>query len=131
MRQRYGQACLLVTLMLLAPLAGCFGEGEENGPRSTSDVIVTPEVLTGGVFQGLTIAAETDLSAFVPYLIKNQETGFVQNSTVVDLKEGESILLSVLAPPPDRHSRRADRGLRTRALAHSCPRGIMENLVRP
>jgi len=99
MRQRYGQACLLVTLMLLAPLAGCFGEGEASGPRSINDVTVTPEVMIGGVFQGLTIDADTDLAAFVPYLIKNQETGFVQNSTVVDLKAGESVLLTVLAPP--------------------------------
>ena len=29
-----------------------------------------------GVFQGITIEAETDLSAFVPYLILNQDTGF-------------------------------------------------------
>ena len=29
----------------------------------------------------------------------NEDTGFVQNSTVVDLKAGESVLLTVLAPP--------------------------------
>ena len=99
MRQRWGQAGLLVALMLLAPLAGCFGEDGAGGPRSANDVVVTPEIFTGGVFQGITLAADTDLSAFIPYLIQNKETGFVQNSTVVDLREGESVLLSVLAPP--------------------------------
>jgi hypothetical protein len=36
---------------------------------------------------------------YVPYLILNPDNGFVQNSTVVDLKAGESVLLNVLAPP--------------------------------
>ena len=85
--------------MMLAPLSGCFGEGDDDGPIRQSDVVVTPEVLIGGVFQGVTISADRALSAFVPYLILNEDTGFVQNSTVVDLKAGESVLLTVLAPP--------------------------------
>ena len=32
-------------------------------------------------------------------LLSNPETEFIQNSTVVDLRAGESVLLSVLAPP--------------------------------
>ena len=89
----------LVCIMMLAPLSGCFGEGDDDGPIRQSDVVVTPEVLIGGVFQGVTISADRALSAFVPYLILNEDTGFVQNSTVVDIKAGESVLLTVLAPP--------------------------------
>ncbi len=89
----------LVCIMMLAPLAGCFGGGGDTEQIRQSDVAVTPEVLIGGVFQGLTISADRALSAFVPYLILNEDTGFVQNSTVVDLKAGESVLLTVLAPP--------------------------------
>ena len=89
----------LVCIMMLAPLSGCFGEGDGDGPIRQSDVTVTPEVLIGGVFQGVTISADRALSAFVPYLILNEDTGFVQNSTVVNLKAGESVLLTVLAPP--------------------------------
>ena len=91
-------AGFLALLFCLAPLSGCFGE-EEDSSLSGGDVVITPSVLTGGVFQGLTIAAETDLSAFVPYLILNQDSGFVQNSTIVDLKAGDSVLLTVLASP--------------------------------
>ena len=98
MGQRFGQACFLVMLMLLTPLSGCFGQ-QDGEFGSTDDVVITPAVLTGGVFQGLTIAAEADLSVYVPYLMLNSDTGFVQNSTVVDLKAGESALLTVLAPP--------------------------------
>ena len=89
----------LVCIMMLAPLSGCFGEGDDNGPVGENDVTVTPETLIGGIFQGLTISADRDLSAFVPYLMMNPDSGFVQNSTVVDLKAGESVLLTVLAPP--------------------------------
>ena len=89
----------LVCIMMLAPLAGCFGEGDNDRQIGQGDVAITPEVLIGGVFQGLTISADRALSAFVPYLILNEDTGFVQNSTVVDLKAGESALLTVLAPP--------------------------------
>ena len=93
------QALVLVLIMMMAPLAGCFGENENDGVVRSGDVTITPVTMIGGVFQGLTISAEQDLSAVVPYLIKNQESGFIQNSTVVDLRAGESVLLNVLAPP--------------------------------
>ncbi len=83
--------------MVFAPWSGCCGKGEE-GP-SSDDAEITPAVWVGGVFQGITISAESDLSAFVPYLIQNPDTGFVQNSTVIDIRAGESVLLSILAPP--------------------------------
>ena len=89
----------LVCIMMLAPLAGCFGETGEDSRVGTGDVSITPETLIGGVFQGLTISADRDLSAYIPYLILNTDTQFVQNSTVLDLKAGESVLLTVLAPP--------------------------------
>ena len=99
MGQRFCQAVLLVCLMVMAPLSGCFGEDESEGFDSLNDVSVTPATLTGGVFQGVTITADADVSAYVPYLLLNPDTGFVQNSTVVDLRAGESVLLSMLAPP--------------------------------
>ncbi|MBT7459662.1 MAG: M28 family peptidase [Euryarchaeota archaeon] len=97
--RRHTRATLLVLVFISASFSGCFGENEVDGVSSANDVVVTPAILSGGVFQGLTIAAEKDLSAFIPYLIKNDDTGYVQNSTVVDLEAGESVLLNVLAPP--------------------------------
>ena len=96
--QRSLTAGFLVLLFCLAPLGGCFGEDNDNSLKS-DDVTITPSILRGGEFQGLTIAADSDMSAFVPYLIMNPENGFVQNSTVVDLEAGESVLLTILAPP--------------------------------
>ena len=99
MRKEIVRAIGLVCVMLLAPLSGCFGEDDDSALIRTGDVVITPEVLIGGIFQGVTISADRDLSAYVPYLILNKDTGFVQNSTVVDIKAGEDILLTVLAPP--------------------------------
>ena len=99
MGHRWGRAFFLVALMMLTPLSGCFGEQNEGAIESLDDVSITPSTLIGGVFQGLTVTADADLSAFVPYLVMNPENGFVQNSTVVDLRAGESVLLTVLAPP--------------------------------
>lgn len=92
------QALMLVLLMALAPLSGCFGENQ-TAEITENDVVITPKTWTAGVFQGVTIAAEKSLSVFVPYLIKDADSGFVVNSTIVDLEAGESVQLSVLAPP--------------------------------
>ena len=96
--QRPLTAGLLVLLFCLAPLSGCFGDDGDDSLKS-GDVVVTPAVLMGGTFQGMTVAADADMSVYVPYLIMNPETGFVQNSTIVDLEAGDSVLLTVLAPP--------------------------------
>ncbi|MEJ6563121.1 MAG: M20/M25/M40 family metallo-hydrolase [Euryarchaeota archaeon] len=92
-------ALMLVLIMFMAPLAGCFGENGDGGIVTVDDAMVTPQVMTAGVFQGVTISADQDLSAFVPYLVKNEQSGFVVNSTVVDVRAGEQVQLSMLAPP--------------------------------
>ena len=93
------RALFLVLVMFSAAFSGCFGETNDDGIDSERDVVITPQTLSGGVFQGVTITAKADLSAYIPYLILNEDSGFVQNSTVIDLKSGESVQLSVLAPP--------------------------------
>ena len=96
--QRPIMAGFLALLFCLAPLSGCFGEDVDSS-ISEGDVTITPKVWIGGEFQAITITAESDLSVFIPYLMLNPENGFVQNSTVVDIKAGKSIQLTVLAPP--------------------------------
>ena len=96
--QRVFTAGFLALLFCLAPLSGCFGEDVDTS-TSAGDVVITPKTWIGGEFQAITIAAKSDLSAFVPYLILNPENGFVQNSTVVDIEAGDSAQLLVLAPP--------------------------------
>ena len=97
---RSSQALLLVMLMISAPLSGCFGEEEEgSGLVNISDVTITPKLMVGGSFQPVTVSAGEDMSVFLPYLVIDEETGYVANSTVLDLKKGDSVQLSLLAPP--------------------------------
>ena len=48
------RAVLLVLLMFSAAFSGCFGETEQSGINSEKDVVVTPQMLSGGVFQPMT-----------------------------------------------------------------------------
>ena len=96
-RRRASNALLLVFLMMLAPSSGCFAE--EEGPISEKSLDVDEEVLISGVFQDVGLSARAALSVFVPYLVRDPETGFVQNSTVVDLGKGDSLAVEILAPP--------------------------------
>ena len=97
-RSRSGIALLLVTVMVSAPLGGCLFT-EEEGEANASSLTVSPEVLEAGVFQQVELKAKAAMSVFVPYLVIDSGTGYVQNSTIVDLSSGSSMTLEVLAPP--------------------------------
>ena len=96
-RSRSGIALLMVSVMVSAPLSGCFGEGGVEA--SAASLSVGPEVLEAGVFQQIELSAKAGMSVFVPYLVIDPSTGFVQNSTVIDLSSGSRLTLEILAPP--------------------------------
>ena len=96
-RSRSGIALLLVTVMVSAPLGGCLFT-EEEPSASASSLSVTPEVLEAGVFQSVELSAKAAMSVYIPYLVIDPETGFVQNSTVIDLS---SCLLYTSPSPRD------------------------------
>ena len=98
MGRDFGAALGFVCLMLMAPLSGCFGEGEIE-TLSSESLDVAPTVWTGGLFQTVSFEANGDLAVFIPYLIKDSATGFVSNSTVLNIEDGDVVELSVLAPP--------------------------------
>ena len=87
----------MVFVVLSAPLSGCFGGSESS--LTSEDLEVVPGTLVSGVFQEVTLEAGQSMSVFVPYLVRDPITGFVQNSTVVDIDRGASVTLDLLAPP--------------------------------
>ena len=97
-RSRSGIALLLVAVMVSAPLGGCLFTEEERAANASS-LSVSPEVLEAGVFQQVELSANAAMSVYVPYLVIDPATGFVQNSTVIDLTKGSSATLEMLAPP--------------------------------
>ena len=97
--QRHLRAVALVALMVLAPMSGCFGNQSDDVVIDAGDITITPAILAGGEFQGVTFAAKSPMSVYVPYLYIDDNTGFVQNSTILQLNAGDSVQLNLLAPP--------------------------------
>ncbi|MBO13671.1 MAG: hypothetical protein CMJ68_23325 [Planctomycetaceae bacterium] len=88
--------------MLSAPLGGCIFP-EEDSSADASSLSVLPEVLEAGIFQPIELSSKAAISVYIPYLVIDPETGYVQNSTVVDLSSGSSTTIEMLAPPRIEH----------------------------
>ena len=93
-----GRALLLTLLFCASMLSGCFGN-DEGGSPTAADLDIGASTLVGGVFQYVELRADVDLAVYVPYLLQSPESGFIQNSTVVDIDAGDSVELLLLAPP--------------------------------
>ncbi len=87
----------MIMLMLLSSVSGCFWRGgDAAGPE---DLTLSAEGISAGFFQDVGFEAKASMSVFIPYLIIDPSTLFVQNSTVLDLSRGEILSVSILAPP--------------------------------
>ena len=85
-------------LFLMPALAGCL-ENEDTGGISADDITVNPGTMIAGEFQPLVITAKKDLSVFIPNLVIDPASNYVQNGTVLDMRIGETQQLISLAPP--------------------------------
>jgi hypothetical protein len=88
----------LAFLFLMPSIAGCL-EDEKTNSVSANDIIISPEVMIAGEFQPLVITAKKDVSIFIPNLVIDPLSNYVQNGTVLDMKIGETKQLISLAPP--------------------------------
>ena len=96
--RRSSLSLLLVFLMLGASIQGCFGEDESDLP-SASDLDISPEPLTAGIFQSVHFHAEKAMRVLIPYLVLQPDTGFVQNGTILDLGDDDEDEVVILIPP--------------------------------
>ena len=88
-----------MAIMLLAPLAGCFGEAEETVLDANSLLVEGSGALQGGMWQQITLSAKDDLAVYVPYFIQDPGSMRAQNGTVLDMRSGESLSMNILFPP--------------------------------
>jgi hypothetical protein len=93
------RAILMVTVMCLAPLSGCFGEDEGSGEVFADSLNVSPSIIPGGEWTVIKLQADVDLSVFVPYFVQDPGSMRAQNGTVFDLKQGDSVTVNILFPP--------------------------------
>ena len=91
-------AITLAFLFLMPTIAGCL-EDEKSDSLSMNDIVISPETMTAGEFQPLVITAKKDISVFIPNLVIDPLSNYVQNGTVLDMKTGETTQLISLAPP--------------------------------
>jgi len=91
-------AIALAFLFLMPAIAGCL-EDENTDSLSMNDVVISPETMIAGEFQPLVITAKRDMSVFIPHLVIDPLSNYVQNGTVLDMKTGETTQLISLAPP--------------------------------
>ena len=97
MRSREVAAFSMVLILLLTPVGGCFSDSA-TAPTS-SDLSIDAEVQDAGFFIDMTFRASKSMSVYIPYLLIDPVTMFVQNSRVIDLDKGGSETISILAPP--------------------------------
>ena len=87
----------MVFVVVSAPLSGCMSS--EGVSLTEEDLDVGPNELVSGHFQSVSLESDRDMSVYVPYLIRDPITGFIQNSTVIDIERGSSVSLDLLSPP--------------------------------
>jgi len=97
MRSRELAAFSMVLILLLTPISGCFGS--EDSSIDAGDLQISSDSMSAGFFQTIELTASNKMSVFVPFLIKDPVSGFVQNSTVIDIDNGDTVSLEVLFPP--------------------------------
>jgi len=90
-------ALFLVIIMISGPISGCINP--DSSDLNVDDLMIDIPFVEGGYFQDIELEASTKMSVFIPYLILDEETGFVQNSTVVDLVKNQVVSISILTPP--------------------------------
>ena len=86
--------------MICAPLSGCLDP--DNEKLTADDLLInlnSNEEGQSGFFQNIEFQAKSAMSIYIPYLIEDEITGYVQNSTVIDLSKRDSLELSILVPP--------------------------------
>ena len=88
----------VTALFLLTSIAGCLGNEDEE-KISAEDIVVSPEVMIAGEFQPIVITTKKDMSVFIPNLVVDPVSMYVQNGTVLDLNAGETVQLMTMAPP--------------------------------
>ena len=86
----------MVLILLLTPISGCFGGDDSR--VDAGDLRVDVESMSAGFFQNLELTASSKMSVYLPFLIKEPASGFVQNSTVVDIDSGDTMAIEVLIP---------------------------------
>lgn len=91
-------ALMMVSLMVLTPLSGCFGSDDDPSRVSATDLLISGDI-GGGVWSTIILSAKSDLSVYIPYFIQDPGSLRAQNGTVLEISAGDEVTVSWLLPP--------------------------------
>ncbi|MGY8702188.1 MAG: M28 family metallopeptidase [Candidatus Poseidoniales archaeon] len=91
-------ALMMVSLMVLTPLSGCFGSDDGPSRVSGTDLLISGDI-GGGIWSTIILDAKSDLSVYIPYFVQDPGSLRAQNGTVLDISAGDEVSVSWLLPP--------------------------------
>ena len=92
------RAACLALVIIATSLTGCFSPEENPKLISADDLTISPEVLIGAQFQTVEVTASSTMSVHVPYLVMDEESGFIVNGTTLDFDGAGTASVEMLAP---------------------------------
>jgi hypothetical protein len=95
--QRNGSMALVLCIMFMfASLSGCFGEEEDDGLPSISNLEITPDQWQAGVWNRVSFKALEPMNVYIPHFMLDTSTQFIQNGTILSLEKNEVVELEIL-----------------------------------
>ena len=95
---RVAAVCLALVIMA-APVTGCFSGSDGVEKIPPSDLEISPSPLSGASLQPVSFSASSPMSVHVPYLVKDDETGYFTNGTTLRFESPGTETIEMIAPP--------------------------------
>ena len=92
------RAACLALVIIATSLTGCFSPEGDAELISTDDLTISPEVLIGAHFQTVEVTTSSSMSVHVPYLVMDEESGYIVNGTTLDFDGAGTASVEMLAP---------------------------------
>ena len=92
------RAACLALVIIATNLTGCFSPEEDIELISVDNLIISPEVLVGAQFQTVEVTASSPMSVHIPYLVMDEDSGYVVNGTTLNFDGTGTAIVEMLAP---------------------------------
>ena len=94
---RVAAVCLALVL-IASPVTGCFSGSDGVVKIPPSDLEISPSPLVGASLQPVSFSASSPMNVHVPYLVKDDETGYFTNGTTLRFESPRTITIEMIAP---------------------------------
>ena len=92
------RAACLALVIIATNLTGCFSPEEDVELISVNELNISPAVLIGAQFQTVEITVSSPMSVHIPYLVMDEQSGYVVNGTTLYFDGAGTASVEMLAP---------------------------------